>query len=394
MNRILWLASWYPNEMDIYAGDFIQRQAEAVSLINPVDLIFVGKHIGQAKTSSSSNLNTHGNFDNLHERILYYYSEEKKQSVLTRLKSFYDYFNTHVKEIGNLKKKAGLPDLIHVQVAMRSGLVALYLKWKYKIPYVVTEHWSGYYSQSMDTLFKRSFLERFFTIRILRNASCLLPVSQALGQQIHDFWAPVRFQPIPNVVNTKYFFYEEKREPEFFRFIHVSSLKYPKNPEAIIRSFIELQKSGFHAEIVLVGPANPELMKIIDATGLYRNRIHSTGELPYAQVATELKKSNALVMFSSYENLPCVILEALCAGVPVISSRVGGVPEIINHENGIMVDTGNEDQLLDAMKMIIKEYKVYNTSLISKKAVLKFSYESVAKQIIEVYDSVLNNREQ
>ena len=393
MNKILWLASWYPNEMDMYTGDFIKRQAEAVSLTTPIDVLFAGKHKRQTETPPQANPVHKNNFEDLHERILYYYSDEKERSVFTRLKSFYNYFNTHLKEIKKLRKEDSLPDLIHVHVAMKSGLVALYLKWKYKIPYIVTEHWSGYYPQSRDALFKKSFLERICTIRILKNASYLLPVSQALGEQIHNHWAPIRFKPIPNVVNTKYFFYEEKRAPSVFRFVHVSTLAYPKNPEGIVRSFIELQKSGFPSELVLVGPVNPDLVKIIDSTGLYRNSIHCTGELPYEQVAAEMKRSNALVLFSYYENLPCVILEALCTGIPVIASRVGGIPEIVNDENGLMVEAGNENQLLRAMQTMIKEYTAYNLSLISKKAILKFSYETVAKQITEVYDAVLAKKD-
>ncbi len=43
MKKVLWLASWYPNEADPFSGDFIKRMAEAVSCYQPVNILFVGK---------------------------------------------------------------------------------------------------------------------------------------------------------------------------------------------------------------------------------------------------------------------------------------------------------------------------------------------------------------
>ncbi len=67
--------------------------------------------------------------------------------MFSKIRSLYTYFKKHAEFIKRLRKRDELPDLVHVQVAMKAGLVALYLKWKYKIPYVLTEHWSGYYEE-------------------------------------------------------------------------------------------------------------------------------------------------------------------------------------------------------------------------------------------------------
>ena len=212
---------------------------------------------------------------------------------------------------------------------MKAGLIALYLKWKYRIPYVLTEHWSGYYPKSKDSLFKKSIVTRFVTRLILKNAARFLPVSEDLGKEISKHWSHVSFQKIPNVVNTGLFYPAENAPTIIFRFIHISSLQYPKNPEGIIKAFIELLKQDIPAELVFVGPLNPSLKEFIKESGLRPDKIHFTGEIPYEQVAVELRKSSSLIMFSFYENMPCAILEALCSGLPVIATRVGGIPEII-----------------------------------------------------------------
>jgi glycosyltransferase involved in cell wall biosynthesis len=95
-----------------------------------------------------------------------------------------------------------------------------------------------------------------------------------------------------------------------------------------------------------------------------------------------------LVLFSFYENQPCVILESLCSGLPVIATRVGGIPELIQDDNGLLVDAGNEEQLLQAMKTMIQKEKNYDRKKISSLASARFSYEYVGKDICSVYDSV------
>jgi glycosyltransferase involved in cell wall biosynthesis len=282
-----------------------------------------------------------------------------------------------------------MPDLVHVQVAMKAGLIALYLKWKYKIPFVLTEHWSGYFEGTKDSLSRKPVLIRYLTKMILRNAERLLPVSDSLGCQIRDNWAAGSFQKIPNVVNTDFFYPSESTLEGEFRFIHISTLLYPKNPEGIIRSFRKLLSQGIQASLVLVGPLNPEIQKIISEERSTSEKIICTGEIPYEQVGLELRRSSALLMFSYYETMSCVVIEALCTGIPVIASRVGGIPEVIDENNGILVEAGNENELLEAMKKMIADYPLYQKNNISKQATAQFSYQTIGSKIVQVYEEVM-----
>jgi glycosyltransferase involved in cell wall biosynthesis len=391
MRKVLWLASWYPNASEPFSGDFIKRQAEAVSIYQPLKIIFVGKYSPGHPSLETDQSKPENTPESLQEFILYYPSGGNS-NMISRLRSLYVYFRKHLKIIKQLQKINELPDLVHVQVAMKAGLIALYLKWKYKIPYVLTEHWSGYYSQARDSLFKKSLLARNLTKLILKKAERFLPVSEALGNQINHKWIQIAYQKIPNTVNTRLFFPAENPPADRFRFIHISSLLYPKNPEGIIRSFIELIQQGFQADIVFVGPLNPLLNEILSTNGLSPDKILFTGEIPYEQVGIELRKSSALVMFSYYENMPCVILEALCTGIPVIATRVGGVPEVIQADNGILINSGDEKELLEAMKKMMLNHGFYDKNKISRRATTEFSYETVGKEIIEVYNSVLDRK--
>jgi glycosyltransferase involved in cell wall biosynthesis len=383
MKRILWLASWYPNEAEPFSGDFIQRQAKAVSAFQPITVIYVGKSApGRKKKKEPDEKTITGN---LQENIVYY----STHGFLSKWKSLVTYFKKHHQFITELKRKNELPDLVHAHVAMKAGLIALYLKWRYNIPYVVTEHWTGYYRQAKDSLFRKSFISRYMTRLILRQATRLIPVSEALGNQINQYWAHVRFEKIPNVVNTKLFYPSTAEPVKPFRFIHVSALVHQKNPEGIVRTFVELTKHGFNAELILIGPATRGLRNQIANYNLPENKIQCLGEISYAEVGIEFRKSSALVLFSFYENMPCVILEALCTGVPVIATRVGGISEVVREENGILVTAGNENELLEAMKEMIRSHLVYDRDKIASQASSLFSYETIGKKITDMYDTVL-----
>jgi glycosyltransferase involved in cell wall biosynthesis len=392
MRKILWLTSWYPNATDVYSGDFIQRHAEAVAIFQAISLVYAGKVTHGLFPSAEGNTNVQSGTGHLSEHILFYHQKKYNLSFYSKIQSFRSYIKLHFEFIKNLRDRNELPDLVHVHVAMKAGLIALYLKRRYKIPYVLTEHWSGYYQQSSDSLFKKSFFERFLTKQILRNAEILLPVSNTLGEQIRNNWATVPYLKIANVVNTLYFYPSKIDAKKKFRFIHISSLLYPKNPEAIIRAFSNLLNQGFQAELALVGKINQSVEDSIQSCGLNVNHVIITGKIPYAQVGDELRKSSSLILFSYYENMPCVMLEALCTGIPVIASKVGGIPEVVGSENGILVNPGDEAGLLDAMKKMIQTYQTYNHSVISQKAAAQFSYETIGRQITDVYRVVLEKK--
>ena len=97
-----------------------------------------------------------------------------------------------------------------------------------------------------------------------------------------------------------------------------------------------------------------------------------------------------MVMFSRYENAPCSIIEALSTGIPVIATSVGGIPEMINSSNGILVDSENTGQLTLAMEEMIRNYHRYQRTGIAETAKAAFSYEVVGAQITAIYDDMLS----
>lgn len=382
----LWLTSWYPNKLDALNGDFVQRHAEAAALFCNVHVIHVeadrqNKLIKQTEVSVSHR-------DNLTEEIILY--KLPVLPVVGKYLSFLRYKSIFKKYITAYIKKHGKPAIVHVHVPVKAGLLALWVKKKYGIRYVVTEHWAIYNIHAPDAFPTRNIFFKRAAKKIFSGAAMFTPVSANLGNAVKAMVANVPFTVVPNVVNTSHFNSNgrHKKQGAPFLFLHVSTLNYQKNPEAILRAYKKFAGIYPASKLLMVGGADDSLVSYASTLGIAPGNIQFTGFIPYKQVAALMKQSDAFVLFSRYENLPCVITEALCSGLPVISSDVGGISEIINSTNGILVSFDDEQALLNAMTTIYINTKHYNAEDISNKSIQQFCYKTVGENIVNIYRSL------
>ncbi|MEO6187876.1 MAG: glycosyltransferase [Ginsengibacter sp.] len=380
--NILWLASWYPNKLTPFDGDFIQRHARAVSLFTKLTVIHIKKDEKAVITKDVKVVSTSAG--NLTEIIVFYHSADFKLGLIGKLLSQLKYTRVYKKILADYILKNGRPDIVHVHVAFKAGLQALYLKKNLKLPFIVTEHWTGYYKTAVLNFYNSSVFFQRYTKKILSQAALLLPVTHNLGETINANIATVPFTVVENVADTNSFYFKPIQNKRF-RFIHVSSLNYQKNPEAIIRSARRLADLGFDFELMMIGWVTKELADLAARLLLLEKYVVFRHPIPYEEVASEMQQSSCLLMFSRVENLPCVIIEALCCGLPIVSSDVGGISEVVNESNGILVKSEDETQLLNAMKKIVLQYNKYDRAKISQVASAKFSYEAIGKKIYGIY---------
>ncbi|MBT8171539.1 glycosyltransferase family 4 protein, partial [Candidatus Bathyarchaeota archaeon] len=95
---------------------------------------------------------------------------------------------------------------------------------------------------------------------------------------------------------------------------------------------------------------------------------------------------------ASGEGLPLVLFEAMACGLPVIATRVGGTPEIINHmKNGVLVPPRNPEEMAVALSnLLVKEKLGKKISEEAKKSVQnRFSWEENVRQLKEVYNKFI-----
>jgi glycosyltransferase involved in cell wall biosynthesis len=392
MNKnILWLASWYPSALAPYDGDFIQRHAQAVARFQKITVIYIKKDEDGVLTKDIKTFSAVHN--NLNELIVFYHPVKTGLRFLNRLLSSIKYKKVYREVLKKYIREKGKPDLVHVHVALKAGIQALFLKGKLRVPYIVTEHWTGYHKAAKINIYNSGFLFRKYTEKVLSNASLFLPVTKKLGEVINNSITKIPYEVTGNVVDTGLFYYKPRFIPKF-RFIHASSLNYQKNPEGIIRSVKQLAEEGLNFELIIIGSITKELIDLADSLSLTGKYIIFRSSISYAEVAKEMQDASSLVLFSRIENVPCIISEALCCGLPIISSDVGGIHEIVNESNGILVESENEDQLTCAMKEMIIKFNSYNKIEIAKKASNEFSYETIGKKISGIYKKMLDSTNQ
>lgn len=132
-------------------------------------------------------------------------------------------------------------------------------------------------------------------------------------------------------------------------FLSVGRLAAVKNQALLLRAFALVLRSQPRAHLLVVGdgPERATLTALIEELGL-RGAVSLTGFR--TDVPDLLAEADVFVLSSSYEGISMALLEAMQAGLPVVATRVGGVPEtVVDGETGLLVSAGDREGLAAAM---------------------------------------------
>lgn len=172
-------------------------------------------------------------------------------------------------------------------------------------------------------------------------------------------------------------------------FVTVARFDAIKNHSFLLKTFALLLKEHQNAKLILAGdgPLLAESKELARTLNI-QEHVEFLGNVE--NVPLLFQKCDALVLPSLSEGLPISILEAESAGLPIIASNVGGIPDIVK-ENGILFEVNNEKELLLAMKSLCEnEEKSALFGVKSKEIAKEYSADNVAKKYIEVYKKYSN----
>ncbi|UOU99542.1 glycosyltransferase [Chryseobacterium daecheongense] len=187
--KILFISSWFPNKIEPTNGNFVQRHAEAVALLHEVEILHaIGDPAQKQKFIFDDRI-----INGIRTLIVYY--RNSSNSALNFMRRMWAYKKGFLK----LRK----PDLVHANILHNSMLFAVYLKKKYRIPFVVTEHWSIFLEENRVRL---SVMNLHIARFIAHRASFLFPVSENLMNNLKVLKIGKYFKVVGNVVNTNLFF--------------------------------------------------------------------------------------------------------------------------------------------------------------------------------------------
>ena len=387
--KVLWLPGWYPARLDFLPGDFIDRHAKAVSLFANVVVLFVTKDTSLQNNKNCIEVETNKNL------IIYrgYYNCSNKFGSLGKLWSVFLYYFLLFKLYKTAKKKHGQFDLVHVHISLRQGLLALWLKWKMRIPYLITEH-NSWFMPVGDKFYTNSRLLKKCIKNIFKKASAVHTVSGCLGNELRKKFTFIKsFKVIPNVVDTTVFYHSSSVSTWVTTsFFAITGDIYHKNTDGVVRAFSNYIKKGYSGKLHIAGPDTGVLKLLIETLAL-KDDVILHGTLPSAQIAWLMQQTDALVFFTRYETFGCVMAEALCCGKPVIATKIPVLEENLEeYKNALFVLPENEDDLTEKLIFFTHNKNLFMEEIISATAAAKYNYKKIGNDFLELYNFVLNKK--
>lgn len=378
--KVLFLASWYPNEDHPFSGIFIKRHAQAVSKYCDVCVLYVHMSQHRKKLSVESRIE-----DGI--KTIRVYNAASKSSFLIGLFGAIKYYYSCLKGLEAVKKEFGKPDIIHANVIRQAGILALFLNIFTGIPYVLTEH-SSQFSDHYSSNFYKLLCQK-----ILHRARKILPVSHLLENQMRDLYQENKYLVIPNVVDTEVFVpnYVSKKQRSIKKILHVSLLNdEQKNVSGIIKAINELLtiRTDFEMHFIGDGPDRMKLETLASDLKLLDKYIFFHGRVDDSKLKNLMQNSDFFVLNSRSETFSIVCAEALSYGIPVISTICGGPEEYINNNYGILIKSENNVELVNAMNYMLDNSTKYDPEKLHKYIEDKFSYDAVGLMFYKMYQSI------
>jgi glycosyltransferase involved in cell wall biosynthesis len=375
--NVLHLLSWFPTPDDPTLGNFCVRMIDAL----PEDChsIILSVCDGKYMTKSFEVKEIPG----AHHTHVQIYIRPPKINAIRKLKMLrmYQYGLKYI------KKHFFNPDLIHLHVTYPLGQVALLWKKLFGYKYVLTEHWTIYQPQNKDVLVGK--LKRKI-VKIANNAELIMPVSLDLQRCMEGHGVHNRFQVIYNLVNTDIFRLGSTQTENKKHMLHISTLRdEAKNFSGILRVIERLRQQRDDFELHIIHDYDAPEFKAFVKEHHLEDCVIFHGKKTSAEVAEAYQQADFFVLFSNFENLPCVIVEAFASGVPVLSTSVGGIAEILSPERGILIPQGNEDALLQGMIQMLDHSSEYDHQAIRDYAIKTFAAQNIGQQIFEAYKKVV-----
>jgi glycosyltransferase involved in cell wall biosynthesis len=185
--------------------------------------------------------------------------------------------------------------------------------------------------------------------------------------------------------------------PGILTFLFLGLISEAKGIFDLIEVIVK-NKDRFRGRIKLLIGGNGEVKLLKDLIKKYHieDIIEFIGWISGKEKTEVLNNSDVFILPSYHEGLPISILESMSYGKVIISTNVGGIPEIVkNKVNGLLISPGNLDQIEKALNYflenpeLIKEY-----GAVSEQIVQKYLPHSVLKELEDIYISVLSNEKE
>lgn len=285
-------------------------------------------------------------------------------------------------------KEFGIPDIIHTHNFLYAGVVAEFLKDKYGIKYIITEHSSSFVRNKLSNQ-KIKSIENIAT-----KALKVTAVSSSFNNLLKEY-TKTSIDLLSNIVDD--FFFQKKFQNKIsndFIFLHIASLDKNKNQELLIKSFEKIAKlnDNIYLNVGGDGYMKKSLESLVKKLDIEK-QVNFLGRISQEKVRDEMMKSDCFVLSSNFETFGVVLIEALACGLPLIATKCGGPEDIVNEQNGILIDVENQTQLENTMLNMYKNAKEYDKEKLREDVKERFADIAFVKNAMKYYELGINNEQ-
>jgi glycosyltransferase involved in cell wall biosynthesis len=271
-----------------------------------------------------------------------------------------------------IKDEPKKPDII-LCMGIGNGFAGIFIKKRYGIPVLTYVRGSDWFIN------KRNWLRKRVINFVLRNTNLILTQTRSIRRELLNHYPSLKIEVIPNGVELS------KEIASGRNILFVGRLHKVKGLEYL---FMALKKIKKYPPLLIVGEGqeNKELKRIS-----HGSNIQFVGAVSHSDVKKLMLKSKFLVLPSLSEGLPNVILEAMSVGLPVVATKVGGIPDIVEHgETAFLVEPKNPNKLSKYIKILLRDKKLHKKmSKNCLSAVRKYSWETIIKKLEEVMETTV-----
>lgn len=287
------------------------------------------------------------------------------------------------------------PDVVHGQgIGLNSDIAA-----RCSPNCVVTVHGISYvethfYDEPGLRTTLRARLLEYVARRVLHRAKVVISISKYDAAELDGLTRGARVS-IANATAAE-FFALAPPAPTEPRLLFAGGLVPLKNPLGLVNAFAEARRTVPDARLTLVGPEldaayAKTVRDRVTALGLEAH-VEFVGFVDNERMRSEIATARAVVVFSRQENAPTIIAQAMASGKPVVASRVGGVPEMVDDgETGFLVDSEDEAALADRLARLLDDQQL--CLRMGRRghdiALARFTPESVAEMTVDAYRTAL-----
>lgn len=270
------------------------------------------------------------------------------------------------------------PDVVHSHIGA-DGFAAMWAR-VFRKPLVITVHAKPEKAFSEKT---KNQVRALLKSRKIK----LVAVSEDNAKLVKEYYKLTDSQSgcVNNGIDLERF---SRKEHDVFTVIHVGRQDENKNQAALIRCFARFHEKHPNTKLLLLGDGNQHKKLIALSEGLgVAAAVTFTGNV--ANTEDYYAVSDLYVQCSHMEAMPLSVLEAMATGLPIVSTDVGGLRDVVQ-DNGILVPDNDEDALYEAIEKIYEqsEEETQKMCLASDRIVQRYSSKEMALAYEKIYSEM------